>query len=167
MEELRLGSGQENRGLEKVFLERCLAGVPELTLTVLGVPMLLAVSRAAAELLGRRGACCTFRVRGEARDAERFAAALREFFQAGKEEDPLGLVSAPREQDCFILLDDAHLLDCTDGLGALLQRLLLRCGERVHFLLFSARPIPFVREADALPVKLAEVEPSALMLTWP
>ena len=83
MEELRLGSGQENRGLEKTFLERCLAGVPEMTLTVLGVPMLMSVSRGAAELLSRRGACCTFRVRGEARDAERFAAALGDFFQAG------------------------------------------------------------------------------------
>lgn len=166
MEELRLGSGQENRGLEKTFLERCLAGAPEMTLTVLGVPMLMSVSRGAAELLSRRGACCTFRVQGEARDAERFAAALGDFFQAGEEEDLLGLVCAPREQDCFILLDDAHLLDCMDGLGALVQRLLLRCGERVHFLLLSARPIPFIREADALPVKLAEVEPSALILTW-
>lgn len=164
MEELKLGIKHRTNALEKIFLEKCLSIATQMTALAIGLPMLTNMSRAVLEILQPRGNCCIFRVRGEARDAERFTTVFRDLFPDETEADSVQLAAKAREEDFFFLIDDAHLLKSTDELGELLQRVMMRCTEQMHFLFLAPQPIAFFRQADTLPLRMTEIGPDSLLL---
>jgi len=160
--------------LERSILELCLRDTQTLTLLAMELPILSNLSWTAQSILEKHGPCATFRVRGNAQDAPRCLMSLSELADPLHSSEPDGskrslsaiLGQLPR-QDCFLLIDHAHLLSWENDLSQLLQRLLRHCGTYLRVLLLSHAPIPFLKEADALPHSMGLVTPNQLILDWP
>lgn len=174
-EQTSQGTRQCHHPVEHDRLTQCLTGMEHAVVTAVEIPTLTQLHTEVETILSGQGlAHITFRVRGNGQDMERFSTELLRLFHQSDWAEPLEPRKEPLEalsnsllawafrQDCFVILDNAHLLVWPDGLAGLLEQLVNRCNEKLHFILLAPCRISFLDQADSLPA--VRLTPDAFIL---
>lgn len=163
------------------MLERFLSEAEQAALVTVELPSLTGLRETVESALTERGfACFAFRVRGREQDKGRFVSELLRFLHradglplpgGGEKPGSSGeqcrlLLDDTPSRDCFVILDDAHLLVWPEGLSGLLEQLMLQCDRRLHVVLLAPCPISFIAEADMLPQSMIRFAARDFLLEW-
>ena len=174
-EQTSQGTRQCHHPAEHDRLTQCLAGMEYAAVTAVEIPTLTQLRTEVETILSGQGfAHITYRVRGNGQDMGRFSTELLRLFHQSDWAEPLEPRKEPLEvllnsllawefrQDCFVILDNAHLLVWPDGLAGLLDQLVNRCSEKLHFILLAPCRISFLDQTDSLPA--VRLTPDAFIL---